>query len=67
MCILDQRCGPGTVLKNGECVLEQKTPTEVSTKGMGKELGIALIASFIIAGAIGLILALISKASKSKN
>jgi len=34
---------------------------------MGKELGIALIASFIIAGAIGLILALISKASKSKN
>ena len=67
VCILDQRCGPGTVLKNGECVLEQKTPTEVSTKGMGKELGIALIASFIIAGAIGLILALISKASKSKN
>ena len=67
ICILDQRCGPGTILKDGECVLEQKPPAEISTKGMGKELVIALIASFIVAGAIGIILALISKASKSKD
>ena len=67
-CILDERCGPGTVLKDGACVLES-TPisSEISVKGMGSELVIGIIAAFGVTAAIGIILALISKASKSKN
>ena len=67
-CVLDERCGPGTVLKDGACVLES-TPisSEISVKGMGSELVIGIIAAFGVTAAIGIILALISKASKSKN
>ena len=66
--MLDERCGPGTILINGECVLDS-TPKQIesSPKGMGKEAIIAVVAGFIIAGTIGMILALISKASKSSN
>jgi len=67
-CVLDERCGPGTVLIDGECVLDSAPePVESSPKGMGKETIIAVIAGFIIAGTVGLVLALISKASKSSN
>ncbi len=66
-CVLDQRCGPGTLLKDGTCVLAPSPQSQSTPKGLGTELGIALIAAFIVAGAVGLILALISKASKSKN
>jgi len=68
VCILDERCGPGTVLKDGVCILDSAPkPSETSPQGIGKEMVIAVIAAFILAGAIGIILALISKASKSKN
>ena len=67
-CILDERCGPGTVLKDGVCVLDSiPKPSETSSQGIGKEMIIAVIAAFILAGSIGIILALISKASKSKD
>ena len=67
-CILDERCGPGTVLKDGVCVLDSiLTPSETSSQGIGKEMVIAVIAAFILAGSIAIILALISKASKSKD
>jgi len=67
-CILDERCGPGTVLKDGVCVLDSiPKPSETSSQGMGREMIIAVIAAFILAGSIGIILALISKASKSKD
>ena len=67
-CILDERCGPGTVLKDGVCVLDSiPTPSETSSQGIGKEMVIAVIAAFILAGSIAIILALISKASKSKD
>jgi len=67
-CVLDERCGPGTVLKDGACVLES-TPksSEISVKGIGKELIIGTVAALAIAGIIGIILGVISKASKSKN
>ena len=65
-CVLDQRCGPGTVLKDGACVLDTTPqPTQTSVKGMGKELVIGVIAAFVVAGTIGLVLAIMSKASKS--
>ena len=68
VCILDERCGPGTILKDGVCVLKPTPPaTTTDIKGMGTELVITLIVGFIIAGAIGIILALISKAGKSRD
>lgn len=66
VCVLDERCGPGTVLTDGICVAEpiiEKT----TSRGIGTELVISLIAAFIIAGIIGLVLAIMSKASKSKD
>ena len=73
-CVLDERCGPGTVLKDGTCVVESQTSApqtsvqqSISFKGLGKELGYGLIAAFIVTGAIAIILALMSKASKSSD
>ena len=65
VCVLDETCGPGTILKNGVCVIESAPTPTFSPKALGKELGIGIIASFIIAGTIAIILALMSKASKS--
>ena len=67
-CVLDERCGPGTSLEDGVCVLDS-TPASPSstTKGLGKELIIAVVAGIVIAGSVGIILALISKASKSRD
>ena len=67
-CVLDQTCGPGTILKDGVCVLDSTPqPTQTSVKGMGKELVMGVIAAFVIAGTVGLILGIMSKASKSSN
>ncbi len=68
-CVLDERCGPGTILKDDTCVLESTPPQSTVTvsKGMGSELVIGSITAFGIAGAIGIILALISRAKKSKD
>ncbi len=66
VCVLDERCGPGTVLEDGACVVEPVTESEVAPQGLGKQLVIGVIAGFIIAGIVGLVLAIMSKASKSK-
>ena len=67
-CVLDERCGEGTVMKDGVCVLAS-TPasSETSVKGLGKDLVVGVIAAFIIAGIVGIVLAIMSKASKSKD
>jgi hypothetical protein len=67
VCILDERCGPGTVLEDGECVVEPVTESEVAPQGLGKQLVIGVVAGFIIAGIVGLVLAIMSKASKSSK
>jgi len=67
VCVLDERCGPGSILTDGECVAEPVVDSDVSVQGLGKQLVIGVIAAFIIAGIVGLVLALMSKASKSKN
>jgi len=65
VCVLDERCGPGTVLEDGVCVLKSTPqPSEISPKGMGKELVYGIIVAFAVAGAVGIILGLMSKASK---
>lgn len=61
VCVLDQRCGPGTILKDGICVVKSTTSTET----LGKQLVFGFIAAFVIAGIVGIILGLMSKASKS--
>ena len=76
-CVLDERCGPGTILEDGVCVLAStsNTPTAYSSPstnntslgGMGKELLIGIVAAFVIAGALGLLVALMAKASNRKN
>lgn len=67
VCTLDQRCGPGTIMKDGACVVAPHPQETVTPKEAGKELLVGVIAAFIVAGTVGLILALMSKASKSKN
>ena len=65
-CVLDQRCGPGTILKDGACVLDSTLkPTQTSVKGIGKELVMGVVVAFVVAGTVGLILGIMSKASKS--
>jgi len=67
VCILDERCGPGTVLEDGACIAEPVTESEVAPQGLGKQLVIGVVAGFIIAGIVGLVLAIMSKASKSSK
>ncbi|WP_368423339.1 hypothetical protein [Nitrosopumilus sp.] len=66
-CVLDERCGPGTILQDGECIVESIPipKSDSSVKGMGKEMIFGFVAAFIIAGTVGLILGIMSKASKS--
>ena len=67
-CVLDEICGPGTSLEDGVCVLDSTpAPTSSTSKGLGKELIIAVVAGIVIAGTIGVILAIMSKASKSSD
>ena len=65
VCSLDERCGPGTVLTDGTCVAEPIP--EAPARGLGTQLVVSLIAGFIIAGIVGLVLAIMSKAGKSGN
>ena len=68
LCVLDERCGPGTIFDDGTCVLDStSTSSGSSGKGMGTELLMATIIAFIAAGIIGVIVAIMSKASKSSN
>ena len=67
VCILDQRCGPGTVLKDDVCVLDSTPKVSSSPKTLGKELVYGFIAAFVVAGIIGIVLALMGKAGKSKD
>ena len=66
VCVLDQRCGPGTVLENDVCVLDS-TPTKSSSSGNSKELIMGVTVAFVIAGVIGVIFAIISKANRNKH
>ncbi len=69
VCALDERCGPGTFLVDGVCTLMESTSqsTDTSVKGLGKELAVGIIVTFVIAGIIGIIVAIMSKATKNKD
>jgi len=75
-------CGPGTILENDVCVLDQRcgpgtilendvcvldsTPIKSSSPGNSKELIMGGVVAFVIAGIIGIIFALISKTNRNK-
>ena len=66
--VLDNSCGPGTVLEDGVCVLESTsalpgTPSPVNNR----ELIASVTIAFVIAGIVGIFLGLIAKANKNKN
>ena len=68
VCVLDTRCGPGTVLEGDVCVLDSVSTTSPSKpSGTSKELIISFTVALVIAGIIGIILALVAKANKTKN
>ena len=68
ICVLDNKCGPGTILEDGACVLDSVSTYSTSqSPGMTKELIIGTTSAFVIAGIIGVILALISRANRNKN
>ena len=59
---------PGTILKDGACVLDSSSKSSgTSVKGIGKELIVGVAAAFVIAGIIGIILGLMSKVSKNRD
>ena len=76
-------CGPGTLLENDICVLDQRcgpgtilendvcmldyVPAKSSSSGNSKELIMGVVVAFVIAGIIGIIFALISKVNRNKN
>ena len=66
--VLDNSCGPGTVLEDGVCVLESASalPSTYSP-GNNRELITSVTIAFVIAGIVGIFLGLIAKANKNKN
>jgi len=77
----DNECGPGTVLENNICVLDQRCgpgtvleddacvldSTTPKSSSNSKELIMSVTIAFVIAGVIGIIFALIAKANKNRN
>lgn len=68
-CVLDETCGPGTILKDGVCVLDQTPAPQapVQSRGLAFELIAPVVAAFIIAFVIMMILWGIGKAGRKKN
>ena len=65
-CVLDQRCGPGTVLEGDSCVLNPNSISPTKSLGTSKELIISFTGALAIAGTVGIIFALISRANRNK-
>ncbi len=79
----DNECGPGTILENNICILDQRcgpgtilegdacvldsTPVKSQSTGNFRELIMSVSATLGIAGIIGIILALIARANRNKN
>lgn len=68
-CVLEETCGPGTVLKDGVCVLDQTPAPQAPTqsRGLAFDLGVPIIAAFVIAFVIMMILWAIGKAGGKKT
>ena len=83
VCVLDQRCGEGTVLEDGVCVLDQRCgegtvledgicvlePSEPSSsrRTQGGDLLAGSVGAFAIAGAIAIGAVILIKISTNKR
>jgi hypothetical protein len=64
-CVLDETCGPGTTFKDGACVV---VPQETGTqRGSTFQLLVGIIAAFVIAFIVIIILWAIGRAGRKKN
>lgn len=67
-CVLDETCGPGTILSDGVCVLDQSSAPQVTqSRGMGFDLIMPIVAAFVIAFIVMIILWAIGRAGRNKN
>ncbi len=67
-CVLDERCGPGTTFKDGQCVLDETSSPEPSAPRSGAiQLVAPIIAAFVIAMIVMIILWAIGRASRKKT
>ena len=66
-CVLDDRCGPGTILEGNACVLDSTLAKSSAPMGYTKELIMSVTITLGIAGIVGIILALVARANKNKN
>ena len=57
------QCGPGTVLKNGACVLDS-TSSSSGGKGMGKESIMGFVIAFLGAGIVAVVFGIIARSQK---
>ncbi len=60
---LPTQCGPGTILKDGACVLDSTTQTP-SSKEMGKESMMGFIIAFLGAGIVAVVFGIIARSQK---
>ena len=74
------QCGPGTVLENNVCILDERCgpgtvlennecvldsiPSKSSSSGNSRELIIGIVGAFVIAGIVGIIFGLISRSNR---
>jgi len=62
---LPTQCGPGTVLKDGACVLDSTSSQSSSGgKGMGKESIMGFVIAFLGAGIVAVVFGIIAKSQK---
>ena len=63
----EDMCGPGTMLVGDECVLAQGDKPDASdTSISNKEVIYGVVGGFVIAGAVGIVMALMYRASRRK-
>ena len=68
ICVLDEACGPGTILQDDTCIIDPTPQQPAAPKtGLAKELIFGAVAGFVVAGIVGVFLAIISRASKNKT
>ena len=68
ICVLDETCGPGTILQDDTCIIDPTPQQPAAPKtGLTKELIFGAVAGFVVAGIVGVFLAIISRASKNKT
>jgi hypothetical protein len=67
VCVLDERCGPGTIFKDGQCVLEEAPQPSGTSRSGAFQMIYGLVAAFVIAFIIMIILWAIGRASRKNN